>query len=59
MQLLQAQIRKELADAFKAITQGQKNQAASDAEVANTAFDILERGMSDGESGQGAAAGAS
>ena len=44
-QLLQAEIRKTLSDAFKAITQGQKNAAAADAATSNTALDILERGL--------------
>jgi hypothetical protein len=55
-QMLQAQIRELLANAFKSITQAQKNQAATDAETTNTALDILERGMGDGESGQRASA---
>jgi hypothetical protein len=48
---LKAEIRKTLADAFKAITQGQKNTAAADAETTNTALDILERGTDDGSEG--------
>jgi hypothetical protein len=55
MEALQAEVRKTLADAFKAITQGQKNQAAADAETTNTALDILERGLS-GDENEGAAA---
>jgi hypothetical protein len=43
--LLEAEIRKTLSDAFKAITQGQKNAAAADAETTNTALDILTRGL--------------
>jgi hypothetical protein len=44
-QLLQAEIRKTLSDAFKAITQGQKNTASADATTSNAALDILERGL--------------
>jgi hypothetical protein len=58
MRLLEAQVREALSQAFKNITQGQKNQAATDAETADTALTILERGMSGGESDQGTSAGA-
>lgn len=51
-QQMMAEIRKTLAEAFKNITQGQKNAAAADAETTNTALGILEVGMNDGsESG--------
>jgi hypothetical protein len=53
LELLQAQVRDTLAGAFKNITQGQKNQAAADATTANSALDILERGLS-GSEDQGA-----
>jgi hypothetical protein len=43
-QQLEAEVRKTLAEAFKNMTQGQKNSAASDATTANTALDILEKG---------------
>jgi hypothetical protein len=43
----EATIRKTLADAYKAITQGQKNSAAADADVANTALAILESPLND------------
>ncbi len=46
-QQLQAEVRKTLAEAFKNITQGQKNAAASDATTANTALEILRTGMED------------
>jgi len=49
---LKAEIRKTLADAMKAITQSAKNAAAADAETANTAMDILERGTEGGPEGQ-------
>jgi hypothetical protein len=58
LEFLQAQIRNELSQAFKNIAQGQKNTAAADAETVDTALGILERGMSDGQSGQGATSGA-
>jgi hypothetical protein len=52
MEGMRAEIRKTLAEAFKNITQGQKNAAAADAAVANTALEILEVGMNDeGQSG--------
>jgi hypothetical protein len=43
--LLEANIREIFARAFKEITQGQKNQATADAETANAAIDIMEKGM--------------
>jgi hypothetical protein len=58
MQLLMAQVRNELSQAFKNITQGQKNSAAADATTSNAALDILERGMPGGESDQGTTSGA-
>lgn len=51
--LQEATIRKTLADAYKAITQGQKNSAAADADVANTALAILESPLNDEDEGQG------
>ena len=44
-QMLEATVRKTLADAFKAITQGQKNTAAADAQSVTAALDILEKAM--------------
>lgn len=44
-QMLQAEIRNTMADAFKSITQGQKNAATADATTTNAALDILERGL--------------
>jgi hypothetical protein len=58
LEFLQAQIRNELSQAFKNITQGQKNQATADAETADSALNILERGLGGHEQDQGAAAGA-
>jgi hypothetical protein len=58
LEFLQAQIRNELSQAFKNIAQGQKNQATADAETADSALNILERGLGGHEQDQGAAAGA-
>lgn len=51
---IQAEIRDLLSGAFKNITQGQKNAAAADATVANSALDILEAGTDDGDEEGGA-----
>jgi hypothetical protein len=58
--LAQAEVRKTLADAFKAITQGQKNAAAADAQNVNAALEVLAAG-SEGEEieGEGKEGGAS
>jgi hypothetical protein len=53
MQLLAAQIRNELSQAFKNITQGQKNSAAADAQTSNAALDILEHALNGAEQDQG------
>lgn len=42
---VRAEIRKTLADAFKAITQGQKNAAAADAATVTAALDVLAQGV--------------
>lgn len=47
-QLMQAQIREVLADAFKSIAQGQKNAANADATAVKSALDILEKSLGDG-----------
>lgn len=44
---LKAEIRKTLSDAYKAITQGQKNTATADAQTTNAALDVLEIGLND------------
>lgn len=44
-QMMQAQIRKVLADAFKAVSQAKKNDAAADASAIQTALEVLERGL--------------
>jgi hypothetical protein len=54
MQTMQAEIRKTLAEAFKNITQGQKNSAAADAQTSNAALAILTSGMEHEEGSQGA-----
>ena len=43
-ELAEAEVRKTLADAFKAITQGQKNAAAADAQSVNAALQVLMSG---------------
>jgi hypothetical protein len=50
---MQAEVRKTLAEAFKNITQGQRNTASADAATANSALAILEVGMKDEEGSQG------
>lgn len=47
LELTAAQVRKALADAYKGITQGNKNSAAADAETVNTALAVLEQGVDD------------
>lgn len=46
-QMIAAEVRKTLAEAFKSITQGQKNISSADANNANIALDLLERGLND------------
>jgi hypothetical protein len=48
-----AQERQFLSQAFKNITQGQKNSAAADATSTQTAIGILEHGLPDGVNGDG------
>ncbi len=50
-QVMQAEMRKTLADAYKAITQGQKNTASADATTTNAALSVLETGLNDGSEG--------
>lgn len=47
-QLAQANIRKLLSDAYKGVTQGQKNTAAGDADTVNAVMQLLEKGMMNG-----------
>lgn len=49
---MEANIRKVLSDAFKNITQGQKNQAAADAQSVQAALGVLEQGVEDGQPAQ-------
>jgi len=61
-EMMQAEIRNTLADAFKSITQGQKNAASADAQAVKAALDILEKGLDDGggeQQGAGAQIGGS
>jgi len=46
--MIEANIRKVLSDAFKGITQGQKNTAAADADTVNSVMQLLERGVMNG-----------
>jgi hypothetical protein len=50
-QLMEANLRKILSDSFKNIAQGQKNTANADAQLVETALNILEKGMQDELSG--------
>ena len=54
--IAEATIRKTLADAFKGVTQGQKNTAAADAQMVDSAMQILEKGMTDAITDAGAGA---
>jgi len=56
-ELMEANIRKLLSDAFKNIAQGQKNSAAADATMANTAIAIMEKGLADDNGSEGKAGG--
>jgi hypothetical protein len=49
--LQESEERLNLANAYKALTQGQKNSAAADAQTANSALQILEMGLNDDEAG--------
>ena len=46
---VKAEVRKTLAEAFKNISQGQKNAAGAEAAAVKTTLDILEKGMASGE----------
>lgn len=63
-QMVEAQLRQLLSQAFKNITQGQKNSAASDAQTVDAALKLLEQGMNnvtanDANQGTGQGGGAS
>ena len=53
--LMEANLRKLLSDAFKNIAQGQKNTANADAQLVDTALNILEKGLQDESAGVAAA----
>lgn len=53
--MFEATLRENLANAFKAITQGQKNSATADATQVDAALDLLERGVANGVIQNGAA----
>jgi hypothetical protein len=53
--LMEANLRKVLSDAFKNIAQGQKNTANADAQLVDTALNILEKGLQDESAGTAAA----
>ena len=53
----EANVRKVLSEAFKNITQGQKNQGAADAQMVQAALQILEQGVEDNGSAQSASTG--
>lgn len=57
-QLMEANLRKILSDAFKNIAQGQKNTANADAQLVDTALGILEKGMQNALAGPIAASAA-
>lgn len=52
-----AQVRKTLAEAFKNITQGQKNVAAADAAAVNSALELLTKGLENIDQVEGVADG--
>ena len=54
---MESNIRKNLADAFKSLTQGQKNAAAADAQAIEAAFKVLETGANNAIAGQEGGAG--
>jgi len=52
-QQMEAQVRETLSQAFKNITQGQKNSAAADAAAVTSALSVMEQGMNKDEQSQG------
>lgn len=58
-QTMQAQIREILSEAFKNVTQGQKNAAAADAQTATAALAIMKEGLDDGEDNKSGGGGSS
>jgi hypothetical protein len=56
--MIAAEVRKTLAEAFKNISQGQKNAASAEATQVQATLDILEKGLTSGtETGAGTSAG--
>ena len=51
-QMIAAEVRKTLAEAFKNITQGQKNSAAADAQALTAAINLLQQGLMPNGDGQ-------
>jgi hypothetical protein len=47
-EMVAAEVRKTLAEAFKNVSQGQKNAAAAEAEQVKSTLDILEKGLTSG-----------
>lgn len=56
VELLEATIKKTLADAFKGIAQGQKNAANADETGVKTALSMIQAGEPDGQQGEGGGA---
>lgn len=57
-EMVAAEVRKTLAEAFKSISQGQKNAASAEATQVKATLDILEKGLTSGtEAGNGTGAG--
>ena len=52
-QMVEAQVRQLLSQAFKNITQGQKNSATADATTVDSALVLLEKGLDDATQGEG------
>jgi len=52
-QMVEAQVRQLLSQAFKNITQGQKNSATADATTVDSALVLLEKGLDDATQGAG------
>lgn len=57
MREMESNIRKNLADAFKSITQGQRNAAAADAQAIDAALQVLEQGAENAVTEQAGGAG--
>jgi hypothetical protein len=55
-EMLEAQIKKLLAEAFKGVAQGQKNAAGADKTSVETALSMIDTGADDGQQGAGGGA---